>query len=249
MLPISIIIITKNESVNIKDCITAARLIADDIIVVDSGSDDGTIEIIQSENVKLIQLPWKGFGFARNTAAAAAKNDWILTIDADERVTPSLVNAIKNIQSPSLSDLYGFKRQNYFIGKQIRFGKWGQDTTYRLYNRQVISWDLTPVHESLVGAAIERKFLKRAFINHYPVRQLSENTNKTYKYAQLNANKYFAQGKKATPIKRFLSPLFDFLQSYILFLGFLDGRMGFIVSFSNAKYTWLKYKYLHEMGK
>ena len=135
------------------------------------------------------------------------------------------------------------------MGKRIRFGKWGKDTTYRLYNKQVISWDLTPVHESLVGKDIERKLLKGAFIKHYPVRQLTENTNKTYKYANLNANKYFTQGKKATIIKRFLSPVFDFIQSYIIFLGFLDGKMGFIVSYSNAKYTWLKYKQLHEMNK
>ena len=135
------------------------------------------------------------------------------------------------------------------MGKQIRFGKWGKDTTYRLYNKQIISWDLTPVHESLVGNNIERKLLKGAFIKHYPVRKLTENTNKTYKYAKLNADKYFSQGKKATIIKRFLSPAFDFLQSYIFFLGFLDGKMGFIVSYSNAKYTWLKYKYLHEMNK
>ena len=249
MLPISVIIITKNEAVNIKDCITAARLITDDIVVVDSGSEDGTIEIIQSENVKLIQLPWKGFGFARNAAAEASKNDWILAIDADERVTPELVHSISDILPPSPSDLYGFKRQNYFMGKRIRFGKWGKDTTYRLYNKQIISWDLTPVHESLVGNNIERKLLKGAFIKHYPVRKLTENTNKTYKYAKLNADKYFSQGKKATIIKRFLSPAFDFLQSFIFFLGFLDGKMGFIVSYSNAKYTWLKYKYLHEMNR
>ncbi len=249
MLPISVIIITKNEAVNIKDCIVAARLISDDIIVTDSGSDDGTVQIIESENVKLLQLPWQGFGFARNAAAEAAKNDWVLAIDADERVTPFLVDAIKHIVSPLPTNLYGLKRQNYFLGKHIRFGKWGRDTTYRLYNKKVISWDLTPVHESLIGEGIEKKFLKGAFIKHYPVRNLSENTNKTYKYARLNATKYYSQGKKATLVKRFLSPVFDFIQSYIIFLGFLDGKMGFIVSYSNAKYTYLKYKYLLQMNK
>ena len=246
MLPISVIIITKNEVINISDCIVAAKLISDDIVVVDSGSDDGTVEAIKKTDANLIQTPWKGFGFARNTAAAAAKNVWVLAIDADERVTPSLVDGIIKIETRLDCTVYGFKRQNYFLGRKIKFGKWGRDYTYRLYNKHFISWDMSPVHESLIGERIIKKRVE-GYVEHYPVRKPSENRAKTYSYARLNAKKYFMQGKKATFIKRYLSPLFDFFQSYILFVGFLDGKEGFIVSFSNAKYTFLKYKYLREM--
>ena len=249
MFEISVIIITKNEAINIGDCIDSARMISDDIIVVDSGSTDGTLEIIRSKNVKLIQTLWKGYGFARNTAAENAINDWILAIDADERITHILAKEVKNINLKDNSNLYGFKRQNYFLGKQIRFGNWGRDFTYRLYNKRFINWDLTEVHESLIGDNIMKIRLQNGHIRHYPVRKLSENTVKTEKYARLNAEKYFSTGKKATLVKRFLSPTFDFIRNYLILLGFLDGKEGFIVSYSNARYTYLKYKYLKEMLK
>ena len=248
MLPLSVIIICKNEVVNISDCIIAAKLITSDIVVVDSGSDDGTVEIARSLGINLIETEWKGYGYARNLASEAATNDWILAIDTDERVTDSLVKSINQIEILDNSTIYGFKRMNFFLGKKMRFGKWGRDKSYRLYNKKHISWDNSPVHETLIGKDIKKEFIK-GHIEHYPVRNLEDNNRKMYKYAQLNADNYFAKGRKATLIKRYLSPLSDFIQSYILFLGILDGKEGFIVSFSNAHYTYLKYHYLLKMNK
>ncbi len=247
MHPLSVIIICKNEAINIAECIVAAKLISHDIIVVDSGSTDGTIEIAKKMNILLIETEWKGYGFARNRAADAAKNEWILAIDADERVTPSLVKSISAIHELDNSTVYGFKRLNFFLGKKMLFGKWGRDKSYRLYHKKFISWDNSPVHESLIGKDFKKQFIK-GHIEHYPVRKIEENERKMYKYAQLNADNYFSKGKKATFIKRYLSPISDFIQSYLIFGGIFDGKEGFIVSYSNARYTFLKYKYLLEMN-
>ena len=246
MLALSVIIICKNEAINIADCINAAKLITNDIIVVDSGSTDGTVEIAKKSAINLIETVWTGYGAARNMASDAAKNDWILAIDADERITPSLVQSIERIKNLDNSTIYGFKRMNFFLGKKMRFGNWGRDKSYRLYNKHFISWDNSPVHESLIGTDIKKQFIN-GHIEHYPVRKLAENEAKMYKYARLNATNYFEKGKKPTLIKRYLSPLSDFIKSYIIMLGILDGKEGFIVSYSNARYTYLKYKYLLEM--
>ena len=248
MLSISVVIITKNEAINIASCIRAARQLSDDIIIADSGSIDNTVEIAEKEGASILKIEWTGYGNARNRAAEVARNNWILAIDADERVTPMLVAAIGNIIDAGDNTIYGFKRESYFLGKKIRFGNFGRDKVYRLYNKHNISWDAAQVHENLIGNNVTRQLIG-GHLEHYTIREMKENEAKVYKYAQLNAEKYFEQGRKATLVKRFLSPAIGFIQPYFLRLGFLDGKAGFLVCYSNAKCTWLKYKYLHEMGK
>ena len=248
MNAVSVIIITKNEAGNISDCISSARLVSNDIIVIDSGSTDATVSLAQQAGAKVSSVTWSGFGAARNTGAAGAQNDWILAIDADERVTKNMAASVKEINFTDSLIIYGFKRQNYFLGKKIRFGQWGLDTVYRLYNRRHVSWDLSPVHEHLTGENTTRKMLKGA-IDHYPVVREEQNTEKTIRYATLNAEKYFKQGKKSTIEKRYLSPLFDFVKSYIFLLGFLDGKQGFVIARSTSRYVQLKYRFLHELNR
>ena len=245
---VSIVIITKNEADNIIDCISSARLVSNDIIVVDSGSTDATVERAQQAGAKVISITWSGFGAARNTGAANAQNDWVLSIDADERATNEMAESVKTADISDALVIYGFKRQNYFLGKKIRFGEWGRDSVYRFYNRTHVSWDLSPVHEHLTGENCTKKILKGA-IDHYPVIREEQNTEKTIRYATLNAEKFFQQGKKATFEKRFLSPAFDFIKSYIFLLGFLDGKQGFIIAQSTSRYVRLKYKFLHQLNK
>ena len=249
MLPISVIIITKNEAINIKDCIKSAMLISNDIIVADSGSTDGTLEIIKTENVSLINIEWQGYGNARNIATQHAKYDWIFALDADERITPSLVDQLKSLESLENGIVYGFIRKNYFYGRKIRFGgNFGKDKVFRLYNKLFFEWDKAQVHEVLVGENMVKKLIGGK-LAHFTVRTWDESEIKIYKYAKLNAEKYFEQRKRASLIKRFISPLIGFIKHYIVLLGFLDGKVGFLVSYSNAKCTWLKYKYLYQMHK
>ncbi len=248
MNAVSVVIITKNEAGNITDCITSARLVSNDIIVVDSGSTDATVMLARQAGAKVIVIEWTGFGAARNTGVANAANDWVLAIDADERVTAAMVTSIAVIDFHDDTVIYGFKRQNYFLGKKIRFGEWGRDKVYRLYNRNRVSWDLSPVHEMLSGVNTTKKVLNGA-IDHYPVIREEQNREKTIRYATLNAEKYFKQGKRSTIEKRYFSPAFDFIRSYFLLLGFLDGMQGFVIARSTSRYVWLKYKLLHDLNK
>jgi len=248
MNEISVVIITKNEAAHITDCIKSAQLITADILVSDNGSTDDTLSLAEKAGAKVIKTEWKGFGTTRNMAAAFAKHNWILALDADERITQELKNSLDQLNFENNNRVYGFKRQNYFLGKKIRFGEWGRDSVYRFYNRTHVSWDLSPVHEHLTGENCTKKILKGA-IDHYPVIREEQNTEKTIRYATLNAEKFFQQGKKATFEKRFLSPAFDFIKSYIFLLGFLDGKQGFIIAQSTSRYVRLKYKFLHQLNK
>jgi glycosyltransferase involved in cell wall biosynthesis len=245
MQPVSVIIITKNEAANVAACIQSARLLTSDVILIDTGSTDDTVAIARCEGARILEISWLGFGDARNRGASIALYDWILAIDADERVTPELVSSIQCCTLDT-TVIYGFRRQNYFIGHYVRFGEWGRDRVYRLYNRTRVQWDLEPVHEILVGSGTMRVLIP-GFVRHFPVQNAIQNTEKTNRYAALNAEKYFKNGKKASFTKRFLSPLFNFLKMYILFLGFLDGRAGFEIAWATTRYVWLKYHLLHQM--
>src|SRR4051794_21101863 len=154
MQRLSVVIITKNEAVNIRACIHSARTISDDIIVVDAESEDKTVELATGKNVRVISLKWNGYGNARNAGAAAAKNEWIFSLDADERITDGLVAQLRMLTLSDPRTIYGFRRRNYFQGKEIKYGTLAHDKIWRLYNRKLVKWDAAPVHEKLCGSFV-----------------------------------------------------------------------------------------------
>ncbi|GAA4736680.1 glycosyltransferase family 2 protein [Flavisolibacter ginsenosidimutans] len=247
MLCITTVIITKNEARNIEACIRSAHAVSDDVIVVDCGSSDGTATIAGACGAKLIAVEWQCYGHSRNTGAAAAKHDWILSLDADERVSPELANALHGLDLNDGLCVYKIRRENYFAGKRLRYGTLGFEGVVRLYNRKFGQWDLFPVHEKLMTNVSKRK-IKQPII-HLGISNLSEHEQKKEHYAFLGAQKYLQQNKKATFLKRFVSPLFNGAKSYFFQLGFLDGREGRQIAVTIAYYTWLKYKYLHQLRK
>jgi (heptosyl)LPS beta-1,4-glucosyltransferase len=246
MLP-SIVIIAKNRAENISDCIASAQLISDDIIVVDSGSTDNTAFLASSMGARVINIQWESYGASRNAGAAIARHDWVFALDADERITPDLAHSVSLIEGQNISCIYGFKRKNFLAKKRIKFGEWGRNSVYRLYYRHSTSWDLSPVHEALLSNRLTKKIIN-GYLVHFTIQNIEEYQQRTICYANLNAQKYFKQGRQAGIIKRFLSPVFNFFQFYILRLGFLDGKDGFLIARTTAYYTWLKYHYLHEMN-
>jgi glycosyltransferase involved in cell wall biosynthesis len=245
---ISVVIIAKNEASNIAACIESAGLISDDIIVVDSGSNDGTQEIALKANALVHIISWQGYGNSRNAGAAQAKHDWIFGLDADERICKRLANAIKEIDNSEPHIIYGCKRRNYYGNKVLQYGEWGNDTTYRLYNKNCAHWDNAMVHESLIAEGIEKKLLPGS-LEHYTINNLQEFRVKLEQYAKLQARNFYEQGKRAGFLKRFFSPAVNFLSGYIFKLGFLDGYAGFEIAKMNAHYTWLKYNLLYNMYK
>jgi glycosyltransferase involved in cell wall biosynthesis len=246
MQHISVVIIAKNEAENIVDCIKSARQISKDIIVADSGSEDGTAALVIDAGAKLLSVEWKGYGQTRNEAATIATNDWVLALDADERITPALSTAINNLSFINTRLLFGFKRVNFLGSKKIRFGEWGRDKVYRLYNKQQAAWNTLLVHENIIGNGISKKLMEGEVL-HYTMKDISEYYSKTILYAQLSAQKYADQGKNASFTKRFISPIFSFVQNYIFRLGFLDGREGLIIAYTTSRYIFLKYQFLKQL--
>ena len=244
MEALSVVIITKNEAANIAECIRCAKFVTDDVVVTDSGSTDDTVALARAAGASVIATTWSGYGHARNLAAESAKYDWILAIDADERVTYQLAAAVKSADGDLLNVVYGFKRENYFLGRRIRFGAWGRDKVYRLYNRKNVSWDLSSVHEDLTGDIAEKKLL-HGRAQHFTVITPAQNMEKVRRYARLSAAKMYGQKREAGFVKRYLSPLSAFLQTYVLQLGFLDGRYGWVIAMSVFENVRLKYKYLY----
>ncbi len=246
--PISIVIICKNEAVGIKRVLDSISAISDNIVVYDSGSTDGTIEILKNFGVSLHQGPWLGFGKTKKMAISLAKNDWILSLDADEAPDTELQNTIQKLTLTDKEIAYSINFKNYLGNKLLKWGEWGGDKHIRLFNRQLINWDDAAVHEQLIiPTAIKIKTLKGS-INHRTMKDVVEYSNKMVQYALLNADKYFKQGKKSTRLKRYINPIFTFLKHYIFQLGFLDGWEGLVCARMTAFYTFLKYTRLHELN-
>ena len=244
MAELSVVIITRNEDHNIHDCIHSALLLSNDVIVIDSGSTDNTISLANIAGARVIEQEWKGYGYARNLGASLAKNDWIISLDADERITPLLAGNIKKA-SLERNMIYRFKRENFLGLQKINFGTAGFDKVIRVYHRFDTSWDLTVVHEKLIGDCIVSKI--EGTLQHFSMKDIYDYREKSILYARLSAQKYFAQGRSAGFIKRFISPAFNAVKSYVFQLGFLDGRTGFELSRAIAHYTWLKYEFLYQL--
>jgi len=243
---VSVVIICKDAELTIRKAILSAKQITDDIVVVDTGSTDGSIDEIIKFSCKFIQADWEGYGVVKNKGNEAAKADWIFSLDADEFIDEELATSIKNTDPAKNNIIYRAKRLNYLGNKPIRFGEWGNDTVTRLFNKKVASWDALPVHEQLIFSADVIKENLPGTIHHYTSPDIATYKNKMEKYAALSAEKYSAKNKKSSVVKRYLSPLFSLLQNYFFKGGFLDGKEGLEIAKAHALYNYKKYKLLKE---
>ncbi|HEY0068034.1 MAG TPA: glycosyltransferase family 2 protein [Flavisolibacter sp.] len=244
---ISIVIVCKNEAGNIEKVLDSIRGISDDVVVYDSGSTDGTIDILKSYGVRLHQGGWMGFGKTKQFAIGLAKYDWILSIDADEAPDQKLAAELKEWEPEDERTVYDIRFKNYLGEKHLRWGEWGSDTHIRLFNRKLVNWNEAPVHESLIMPEGVKVRKLQGSIIHRTMKDTSEYSQKMVSYALLNAEKYYRNGKRSTWLKRFFSPLFSFVKHYIFMLGFLDGWEGLLSARMTAFYTFLKYARLHEL--
>jgi glycosyltransferase involved in cell wall biosynthesis len=246
-MKISVVIITKNEETNIAHCIQSAMQVSEDIIVVDSGSSDNTVQVASQWGARIVRVAWSSFGNSRNEGADLALNDWILALDADERISNQLANSINKLNPVTSSTIFGFKRQSFLADKKIRFGDWGRDKVFRIYSRSMTSWNLFPVHESLLINRLKRRMIK-GNLEHFVSKGIDRDREKLIRYAKLCARKYCLLGKRARLINIIASPAFSFVNGYFFRLGFLDGKEGFEIAKSMAYYTWLKYYYLQQLS-
>ena len=243
--PLTVITLTKDEERNIADCLASAAW-ADEIIVIDSGSTDGTVAIARRYTQNVLELPWRGYGAARNAALARARSPWVLWLDADERVTPELGAEIRGIlakDDPAVAG-YAVARRAYFCGKWIRHGGWYPSRVVRLFRKQAASFSETRVHERLVIAGqIARA---RHDLLHHTDPDLQHYFTKFNAYTSLAADDMFDAGKRFAVPDMVVRPTFQFLKMYLLRLGFLDGMHGLVLAAASAAYVFAKYAKLWE---
>jgi len=243
-MKISATIIVKNEEAHIADCLASLDFV-DEIIVVDSGSTDGTEAICRSSTkVRYVNLPWEGFGRQKNRAAGFAENDWILNIDADERVTPELRVAI---QSADFNRFSAFRvaRENYFGKRWIRRCGWYPDYNIRLYDRRTAGFSERAVHEAVesqgpVGTLIGN-------LRHFTYSGISDYVARMDRYSALAAEELVKAGRHAGLTDILFRPFWTFVRMYVLKGGILEGYTGLLLSFLYAQYTFLKYAKAREL--
>ena len=224
---LSVVVITYNESKNIKRCLDSVKGIADEIIVVDSGSTDNTVAIAKSCGAKVIHQEWLGFGEQKNFANSLVQNSWILSLDADEALSSELKEEITLVLKNPYYKVYKINRRNRYCEKWLRYGSWYPDTKLRLFNKNIAQWNTNRVHEILmVDKNISIGKLKSDML-HYPFNSIQEHKKRADKYALLGAEQIFFSGKKPNIIKLLFSGSFRFFRDYFLKLGFLDGYFGF----------------------
>jgi glycosyltransferase involved in cell wall biosynthesis len=247
MEKVTVAIITKDEEGNIRDCLESVKW-ADEIVVVDNGSTDRTLSICQEYGARIFQEEWKGYSGQKNSAIEKAGNEWVLNLDADERVSPELRQEMqKGLEENQGVDGYWIPRKNFFLGRWIRYGGWYPDLNLRLFRKSRGRFGERAVHERL---KLEGKALTLTHpLIHETYRSLSDFLRRMDRYSSLAAGEMLREGRKFRLIDPVLRPPFTFLQMYVLHAGFLEGYFGFVLSVLYSYYTFAKYIKLRELKK
>ncbi|MCL2760593.1 MAG: glycosyltransferase family 2 protein [Desulfuromonadales bacterium] len=246
MTKISVVIITLNEESCIERCLKSVAW-ADEIIVVDSGSNDKTVEIAKKYTDKVFDVPWRGFGLQKQAAVERASYDRIFSIDSDEVMTDELKLEICDLLKRDDNKIaYSVPRRTFLGNKEIKYCGWYPDRTVRFFDRTKVSFSDDMVHERVVVASIDTGKLKEHLL-HYSFRNINYMLTKLNLYTDISAQEMFKKGKKISFLHVTLRPLWMFLRTYILRLGFLDGYEGLVISVSNSASVFYKYSKLREL--
>jgi (heptosyl)LPS beta-1,4-glucosyltransferase len=244
---LTVTVITLNEATHIESCLASAAW-ADELLVVDSGSTDGTPEIARARGARVISRDWPGYGEQKNAAAAEAAHDWILSLDADERVTPALGAEIRTLLAgqPAAAG-YRMPRVTWHLGRWIRTTDWYPDFQLRLYDRRRAHWTPRLVHESVQADGPVGRL--RHELQHYAYRDIAHHHRTMDRYTTLAAAGLHAAGRRAGVVDLVLHPPAAFVRNYVLRRGFADGMPGLIISVMNAHYVFLKFAKLWALDR
>ena len=250
MIAISVVIITLNEERNLARCLDSVKDVADEIIIVDSHSTDNTVDIARGYGAKVIAQDFMGYGEQKNFATQQAAHDWILSLDADEVLTPALQKSILEIKNGPKCDLYEIPRLTNYCGKWIHHCGWYPDLQTRLYNRTAGQWVEKKVHEywRLNNERGTKGTLKGDLL-HYSFSSVSEHLKKIEKYSELAAREAVANGKNASLLKIVVSPTWHFINEFFLQLGFLDGFYGYVICRLSVYATFIKYSKIRQYNR
>ena len=243
MPTLTVAIITKNEAHTISACLASCQDLADEIVVIDSGSQDDTVAVAQAAGAKVwVYEQWQGFGRQRQIAQSHVTSDWVLWLDADERLTPTLKENIRHaIKSADHNTLFALPFLPWVFGRFIRHSGWYPDWKIRLYPTGLTQFTDSPVHEHVViptGANIERL---EGEVLHFTYRDMQHYLVKSANYAGLWASQREKLGKKSSISQGLVHALGCFLKMYVVKAGFLDGKQGFLLAVLSAHSTFVKY--------
>ncbi len=247
MPKLSVTVITKNEARDLGAALESVRF-ADEIIVVDSGSTDETVAIARRYTQTVVVREWPGYATQKNVAASLAQHDWVLSIDADERVTPALADEIRALlATPPPHVAYRMPRVSWHLGRWIRSTDWYPDPQTRLYNRHAARWTGAYVHESIEADGSVGSL--HGELQHFPYHDLADHMETIDRYTTLAAEAMRAGGRQASLMQIAGHPPLAFLRNYLARGGWRDGTVGFVVSAMNAYYVFMKFAKRWEQGR
>ncbi len=248
MLKISVVIITLNEERNIMRALRSVEGIADEVVVLDSGSTDRTVEICRDYGAKVFHKEWLGYAAAKNHANRLASNPWILSLDADEALTEELRHSITAQLNKPLepSTVFSFNRLTNYCGHWIRHSGWYPDRKIRIWHRDVGQWE-GDIHEVLVFTGSPERIHLAGDLLHYSFPTKEDYLRQQRNFARLSAESMYRRGKRGALLKVWFAPAVRFVRDYFFRLGFLDGRVGFEVCRLTAGGVLMKYRMLHQM--
>ncbi|UTW64221.1 glycosyltransferase family 2 protein [bacterium SCSIO 12741] len=249
MSKLSAVIITLNEEKNIARAIESLQGVVDEIVIMDSFSTDNTVQVCKDLGCEVYQQKWLGYSGQKNKANSMAKHPFILSLDADEALSDRLKKEIIQAKSSGLAGTYSFNRLTQYCGHWVKHGGWYPDVKVRIFPKDKTSWAGEFVHETLEFSEDLSNTHLSGDLLHYSYYNYSEHRERADHYSALTAQKMFARGKKAGPLKPFLSAFARFMGMYFFKGGILDGKMGFMIAWISAQSNHFKYTELKRLHR
>lgn len=244
--PLSVVLITQNAAAQLRECLESVAF-ADEIVLVDCASADGTPELALRHGARVLQKEWLGFGRQKQFAIEQAKNDWVLCLDADERLSTELAASVRRALQAPVSPVYRMARCNRFLGRWLRHGEGYPDWSPRLFDRRNARWSDDAVHEKVLYAVTPGTL--EGDLLHESAEDLGRYLEKQNRYTALAAQQLFERGRTAGALELVLSPLVRFVKFYLLRLGFLDGLPGLVHTSIGCMNSFMKYAKLIELHR
>lgn len=245
---VSGVIITFNEEACIQHCIESLKPVCDEIIVLDSFSIDKTETICRSLQVRFYQKKFDGYGSQKRAAVELASYPFILSLDADEFLSPELIEEINKEKTLGLKEIYSMPRLNNYCGQWVRYSGWYPDRKIRLWHREKAEWENKNVHESVVPIEPNAKIEKlKSNILHYTYIDNKDHLTRIEHYTDIQSQQMYEQGKRTGFLRKYVSGAFRFIYIYVLRLGFLDGHVGLNIASLSAWNQYLKYYKLEQL--
>jgi glycosyltransferase involved in cell wall biosynthesis len=246
MFQLSAVIITFNESAKIGRCIDSLADLADEILVVDSCSTDDTVAICEQKGARVIIQPFLGYIEQKNFAMKQAKNEIILSLDADEALSVELLNSIKKLkQEGNFSGAATMNRLTNYCGYWVRYGGWYPDTKLRLADRKIATWAGVNPHDKLEVKNNIKPFWIKGDILHYSYDSLNDHLEQIKRFSSIGAEALFRKGERSNLFKILINPIARFVRNYILRRGFMDGFFGYVIARNSSHAVFLKYVKLY----